>query len=198
MTDTPEPHDETHGILYAGGAYVVWGFVPLYWRLLDGVSPVEITLHRILWCSLFGLAVTARAPAASRISSLVLRTPRLLGALMASSLLITANWTIYIYCVSTHQLGRGQPRLLPDAAGLHRARRRAAGREDLAHRIAAIALATVAVAVQAISLGHIPWIAPALALTFGFYGYVRKLTPVDSLDGLTIETVPAVADHAGR
>jgi chloramphenicol-sensitive protein RarD len=54
--------------------------------------------------------------------------------------------------------------------------------------VAAIVLATIAVAVQAISLGGIPWIAPALALTFGFYGYVRKLTPVDSLEGLTIET----------
>jgi chloramphenicol-sensitive protein RarD len=54
--------------------------------------------------------------------------------------------------------------------------------------LAALALATAAVAVQAISLGGIPWIAPALALTFGFYGYVRKLTPVDALEGLTIET----------
>jgi chloramphenicol-sensitive protein RarD len=55
-------------------------------------------------------------------------------------------------------------------------------------RAIAIALAGVAVVVQALALGHVPWIAPALALSFGFYGYVRKLTPVDSMDGLTIET----------
>ncbi len=56
-------------------------------------------------------------------------------------------------------------------------------------RATAIALAAVAVAVQAFELGHIPWVAPALALSFGFYGYVRKRTAVDSLDGLTVETL---------
>jgi chloramphenicol-sensitive protein RarD len=55
-------------------------------------------------------------------------------------------------------------------------------------RLAAIGLAGVAVIVQSFSLGHFPWIAPALALSFGFYGYMRKLIPVDALDGLTIET----------
>jgi chloramphenicol-sensitive protein RarD len=55
-------------------------------------------------------------------------------------------------------------------------------------KLAAIALAAVAVGVQAVEVGHVPWIALSLALTFGFYGYVRKLTPVDPLDGLTVET----------
>jgi chloramphenicol-sensitive protein RarD len=56
-------------------------------------------------------------------------------------------------------------------------------------RLAAIGLATLAVVVQAFELGTVPWVAPALALSFGFYGYMRKLTPVDALDGLTVETV---------
>jgi chloramphenicol-sensitive protein RarD len=56
-------------------------------------------------------------------------------------------------------------------------------------RLAAIGLATLAVIVQAFELGRIPWPAPALALSFGFYGYVRKRTPVDALDGLTVETM---------
>ncbi|MEJ0024432.1 MAG: EamA family transporter RarD [Rhizomicrobium sp.] len=183
-----EPHHgETRGILYAGGAYFIWGLVPLYWSLLGGVSPLELTSHRILWCALFGLAVTAGRGRLSRVVSVV-RTPRLLGALAASSLLITANWTLYLYCVTTHQLvdaalGYYLTPLVSIALGV------VALNEKISRlRLAAIALALVAVAVQAFALGHIPWIAPALALTFGFYGYVRKLTPVDALDGLTIET----------
>jgi len=180
-------HGETRGILYAGGAYFIWGLVPLYWTLLRDVSPIEITLHRILWCALFGLAVTiGRGRLVHCIN--VIRTPRLLGALAASSLLITANWTLYMYCVTTRQLvdaalGYYLTPLVSIALGVVMLN------EKISRlRVAAIALALVAVGVETFALGHIPWISPALALTFGFYGYVRKLTPVDALDGLTIET----------
>jgi len=187
VTEPHEHHGETRGILYAGGAYFIWGLVPLYWTLLGGISPVEITLHRILWCALFGLAVTlGRGRFAHFIA--VIRTPRLMGALAASSLLITANWTLYMYCVTTHQLvdaalGYYLTPLVSIALGV------VLLNEKVSRiRLAAIGLAMVAVAVETVALGHIPWVAPALALTFGFYGYVRKLTPVDALDGLTIET----------
>ncbi len=183
----PEHPNETRGILFAGGAYFVWGLVPLYWTMLAGISPVEITLHRILWCSLFGLAVTFGRRRISHVV-LALRTPRLLGALAASSLLISANWTLYMYTVATHQLvdaalGYYLTPLVSIGLGVL-----LLGEKISPLRVAAIALATIAVVVQAWSIGRIPWVAPALALTFGFYGYVRKLTPVDALDGLTIET----------
>jgi chloramphenicol-sensitive protein RarD len=181
------PHGETRGILLAGGAYFIWGLVPLYWNLLAGVAPIEVTLHRILWCALFGLAVTA---ARGRLSHLltIFRTPRLLGALAASSLLISANWTIYIYCVGTHQLvdaalGYYITPLVSIGLGVL-----LLGEKISALRLAAIALAVVAVGIETVALGRLPWTAPALALSFGFYGYVRKLTPVDALDGLTVET----------
>ena len=180
-------HGETRGILYAGGAYFIWGLVPLYWTLLRDVSPVEITLHRILWCALFGLAVTIGRGRFIHFIN-VIRTPRLLGALAASSLLITANWTLYMYCVTTRQLvdaalGYYLTPLVSIALGVVMLN------EKISRiRVAALALALVAVGVETFALGHIPWISPALALTFGFYGYVRKLTPVDALDGLTIET----------
>ena len=187
MTATQEPHNETRGILLAAGAYGIWGLVPLYWQFLSDVPPLEITLHRILWCSITGLVVTL---ARGRIWHFftVLRTRRIMAALMASSVLISTNWTIYIYCVSAHRLveaslGYYLTPLVSIALGVA-----VLGEKVSRIRVAAIVLATIAVAVQAISLGGIPWIAPALALTFGFYGYVRKLTPVDSLEGLTIET----------
>ncbi|HJW42252.1 MAG TPA: EamA family transporter RarD [Rhizomicrobium sp.] len=182
-----EHQGETRGILYAGGAYFIWGLVPLYWQLLGRISPVEITLHRILWCALFGLAVTAARGRLSRFLGVV-RTPRLMGALAASSLLITVNWTLYMYCVTSHQLvdaalGYYLTPLVSIGLGVVLLNEKIS-----ALRVAAIALAAGAVAIEALALGHIPWVAPALALTFGFYGYVRKLTPVDALDGLTIET----------
>ena len=187
MTIAAETHDETRGILYAGGAYAVWGIVPLYWQHLADVSPVEITMHRIVWCSLVGLLVTAVRGRVSRFIS-VLGTARVMAALAASSMLISVNWTIYVYCVSTHRLveaslGYYLTPLVSIALGVI-----VLGEKVSRLRLVAIALATAAVAVQALALGGIPWIAPALALTFGFYGYVRKLTPVDAMDGLTIET----------
>ncbi len=184
VDDHPE---EGKGILFAGGAYGIWGIVPLYWRLLTGVGPIEITIHRILWCAITVAIVTLARGRFWHIMAVV-RTRRTLGALMISSLLITANWTIYIYCVSTHQLveaslGYYMTPLISIALGVL-----LLGEKISRLRLLAIGLAGTAVIVQSFSLGHVPWIAPALALTFGFYGYMRKRIPVDALDGLTIET----------
>jgi chloramphenicol-sensitive protein RarD len=187
MNEPTPHHDEVRGILYAGGAYFVWGLVPLYWRLLGDISPVEVTLHRILWCSLFGLLVTAGRRRFVHFWTVV-RTPALMRALAMSSLLITANWTLFMYCVSTHQLieaslGYYLTPLVSIGLGVA-----LLGEKISRLRVVAIGLAAIAVAVEAAGIGHFPWIAPGLALSFGFYGYVRKMTPVDSLEGLTIET----------
>jgi chloramphenicol-sensitive protein RarD len=183
-----EHPDERVGILYAGGSYVVWGFVPLYWAMLAGTSPIEITLHRILWGAVFTAAVTVLRGRARHILHTLSR-PQVLGWLALSSALIAANWTIFIWCVSTHQLvesslGYYLTPLVSIGVGLL-----LLGEKVSPVRLAAIALAGVAVGVQAFELGHIPWVAPALALSFGFYGYVRKRIGVDALDGLTIETM---------
>src|SRR5579859_5504693 len=94
---------EVTGILYAGAAYGIWGFVPLFWRLLADVSAVEITVHRVLWCAVFTVFVTLWRTRLRHILA-IFRTPRMIGALTLSSLLISANWTLFIWCVSTHRL----------------------------------------------------------------------------------------------
>ena len=180
--------DENRGILFAGAAYAIWGFVPLYWRLLADVSPYEITVHRILWCALFTVIVTAFRGRLHHLLS-ILRTGKRIGALALTSLLISANWTLFIWCVSSHRLveaslGYYMTPLISIALGVV-----VLGERISRVRLVAIALACLAVTVKAIEVGHFPWIAPALALSFGFYGYLRKLTPVDAMDGLTIETV---------
>jgi len=180
--------DEALGILYAGGSYLLWGFVPLYWAMLAGVPPVEITLHRIFWGALFVGIVTLLRKRWREIAAIFRKRDTIL-ALATSSLLIALNWGIFIWCVSTHHLvesslGYYLTPLVSMALGLI-----LLGEKVSRLRLAAIGLATLAVIVQAFELGTLPWPAPALALSFGFYGFVRKRTAVDALDGLTVETM---------
>ncbi|HEY4125579.1 MAG TPA: EamA family transporter RarD, partial [Rhizomicrobium sp.] len=181
------PHAERTGVVYASAAYLFWAVMPLYWNLLAAIPSVELATHRVLWCA---ITVSAISFARGRLSHLmqIVRTPKLLGTLALTSILITCNWTIFIYCVETHQLvaaslGYYITPLISIVLGIT-----LLGEHVTPVKLAAIGLATAAVIWQAIQLGYIPWVSPALAFSFGFYGYFRKMTPVDSLDGLTIET----------
>jgi len=167
-------------------AYGLWGIAPLYWRLLDGVPPFQVTLHRVA----FFRGRMAQIMA-------IVRTPRLLGTLALTGILISLNWTIYIYCVASRQLveaslGYYLNPLISIALGVL-----LLGEHMSRLRLAALLLATLAVAIKAVSLGHFPWIAPVLAVSFGFYGYFRKLAPVDALDGLLIESWVILPVSAG-
>ncbi|MGH6889003.1 MAG: EamA family transporter RarD [Rhizomicrobium sp.] len=179
--------DDPAGISCAVLAYVLWGIVPLYWRLLDGVPPFEVTAHRIVWCVLFA-AVAALLRGRVRRLGTILRSRKLLRLLALTGALIAINWTVYIYCVASRQLveaslGYYINPLISVALGVL-----FFGERMSRLRLGAVALASLAVAAKAVSLGHFPWIAPVLALSFGFYGFFRKLAPVDALDGLLAET----------
>jgi len=118
----------------------------------------------------------------------IIRMQRLIATLTLTSVLISINWTVYVYCVASRQLveaslGYYINPLISVALGVL-----LFGERMSRMRLAAVVLATGAVGVKALSLGHFPWIALVLALSFPFYGYFRKLTPVDALDGLLVET----------
>lgn len=184
---TSEPHNETAGILYAASAYGLWGVLPLYWHILGNVPPFELSFHRMVWCALFGVIVTV-ALGRTKSTFAALRNPKVLRALAVSSVLIAINWTVYIYSVAKAELveaslGYYINPLLSIALGVV-----LLGEKLSPLRVVAIALAAVAVIIKSFGLGHFPWIALSLAVSFGFYGYVRKLTPVAAFDGLTIET----------
>lgn len=187
-SERPEHAGEAAGILYGGLAYAVWGIIPAYWRLLGDVPPFEITMHRILWCSIFVVGVTAWRGRFALIVT-ILRTPRLLRMLALTSLLISSNWTMFIYCVATNRLveaslGYYLTPLLSIALGVF-----LFGETMSRMRVVGVVLATIAVIVQMVAVGHVPWLGLALALTFGFYGFFRKQAPVDALDGLMVETL---------
>lgn len=180
--------NETSGIILVFLSYVIWGLFPLYWCLLENVPPVEIALHRMLWCALFAAFIVQGRHRWTEIAR-VLSTWRHVGTLMLSGLLVAADWTFYIGGVASHQLVQASLGLfiMPLVSIL-------LGVVLLGERISpmravAMGLGVAALAVQMIAFGRIPWIAFGIALSFGFYGYVRKKTVVEPLDGLFVETV---------
>ena len=174
------------GLLLGLGAYLMWGFLPLYFKLLAAVSPTEIVAHRIVWSLLFLAALVLlwkRWPAVrTAISS------RMLGVLTITAALIGANWLIWIWAVMNGHVLEGSlgyylnplVNVLLGVALL--------GEKLSAARKFAVALAAAGVAVLAFGAGEGLWISLSLAVSFALYGYVRKVAPVDALEGLTIET----------
>ena len=175
------------GILYGIAAYAVWGTLPAFIKLLHPLPAPDILAHRILW-SLVLLTILAFAlrhgPALRRIVT----TPRLMLALTASALLIATNWLCYIIAVNSEQVAQASlgyfiNPLVNVLLGIVILRERL-GRIELI----AVALATIAVVFLAYEQGGMPVIPLVLAFSFSLYGLIRKLTPVDALDGLLVET----------
>ena len=181
------PSEENAGIVYAVGAYLLWGFLPLYWWLLHEVGAIEMTAHRILWCVvLLGIITVVRGRTAEILA--ILRTPGTRWTLMATSALITVNWTLFMYALVTDQLvesalGYYMTPVISFAFGIVLMRERPSR-----IRMFCIGLATCGVLVQLLAFGRLPWIALGLAVTFGLYGYGRKRAPVAAMDGLLVET----------
>jgi chloramphenicol-sensitive protein RarD len=175
------------GLAYGLGAYLIWGFIPLYFHALSAVSPWVILCHRIFWSSLL-LAVVVSVRREWKLIRPVLGVRRNVLMLFAGSLLIAANWLIFIYAVATHQvlqasLGYFINPVLSIALGMVFLRERLRGWQWLAVIIACAALANLAVRESSL-----PWIAVSLACSFGFYGLVRKKVDINSLHGLLVET----------
>lgn len=175
------------GAGFALAAYTVWGVMPAYWKALAEVAPPEILAHRVVWSLLFTFCVVL---AMGRFQELrdVLRHPRRRLALFASGILIAVNWGIFIWSVSVGRLveasfGYYLTPLVNVALGVILLSERPSPRQRVA-----IAIAALGVLVLGFGSGAAPWLPLALAISFGLYGVLRKLTPVSSIVGLTIET----------
>jgi len=174
------------GVLCGLGAYLIWGFTPVYWKGLQAYPPVEILSHRILWSLAVGLLLLwlTRGFAAWRS---VLRAPRELGAVGAAAGLLGANWLIFLYAVMTD-------RVLATSLGyyLNPLVNVLLGFFVLGERLrpvqwVAVACAAVGVASYLVVLGALPWIAVLLAVSFGLYGLIRKQAPVAPVTGFGVE-----------
>jgi chloramphenicol-sensitive protein RarD len=194
------------GIWYAVAAYTIFGFFPLYWKLLDRVPALQTVSYRILWSCVFLLAFVAGS---GRWTSLreAARSRRTVALYAAAALAVSFNWFVYIWAVDAGfvvqtALGYFINPLVSVILGvllLHERLRRA--------QWAAVGLAAAGVVYLTIVYRSPPWIALALAASFGAYGLLKKTAPLDALQGLSIETsvlaLPALAflvfeNQAGR
>lgn len=176
------------GIVYASLAYLSWGLFPLYFRQVAAVPALEVVLHRTLWSLVFVLALLAMRRQWAWMRE-VLRQPRVLGAFALSALLLAANWLTYVWAVNNGHvvdasLGYFILPLVNVALGYVFLHERPRPGQWLAVTVAAAGVLWLTVLT-----GRLPWIALVLALSFGFYGLLRKVAVLGALEGLTLETV---------
>lgn len=194
ITDPDENHrtrEARTGLLYGFTAYTMWGVFPLYFKTLAHVSPWRIVCHRILWSALFLGIILAIRNEWRRLGPAV-RQAHSLRLLAAGGVLIALNWLIFIYAVTTSQvleasLGYFINPLLSVALGLIFLRERLRRGQWVAVVIAAMAVVNLAWRGE-----KLPWIALALAGTFGLYGLVRKKVDLPSHHALLVETMVLV------
>lgn len=174
------------GLIYGVGAYLIWGLLPLYLKLLTTVTPVQVLGHRILWSALLLIVVVV---ALRRIGTIrTAASARVLGLLTVSALLISVNWLVYVWAVvNAHvleaALGYFINPLVNVALGVAVLRERVRPMQGVA-----IGFASAGVLAMALGGGAL-WISLTLALSFGTYGLIRKVVAIDALGGLTIETL---------
>lgn len=183
------------GILYGIGAYALWGFFPIYWKLLHHVPALELLSHRIAWSFILMMAYIffSRQGADFR-RQLSWRTA---GIYLIAALLIGVNWGTYVWAVIAGHivetsLGYFINPLVSVLLGLVILREKLRPAQWIP-----ILLALIGVLYLTVTFGRLPWIALTLAFSFGFYGLAKKLAPLSSLYGLTLETgllfIPALA-----
>ncbi|MCG5259221.1 EamA family transporter RarD [Cupriavidus gilardii] len=176
------------GILYALLAYIIWGLLPLYIKSLHGIAPLEILLHRMVWSLVFLGAILAIRRHWGWLRT-VWSDRRLLLGFVASAALLCGNWFLYIWAVSNDRvvdasLGYFINPLFSVLLGVVFLRERLRPAQW-----ASIALAGAGVGWLTFAAGHLPWIALALAATFGGYGLLRKTAALGTLEGLSLETL---------
>src|SRR3972149_3129006 len=175
------------GILNGIAAYALWGFFPIYWKLLHQVPALQVIGHRIGWSFILLIAFILLTKQWRDFRSAAL-TSNTLGIYSIAAVLLTINWLVYVwggnagFIVET-SLGYFINPLLSVLLGVIFLRERLRPVQWIP-----VALAATGVIYATLAYGRLPWIALTLAFTFGFYGFVKKLAPLGSLYGLTLET----------
>ena len=189
-TDTPK------GLILAVTAYVMWGFLPLYLKALAHIGPVEVVAHRVIWSvPIAGLLLVVLG----RTSDLkaALRNPRMLGMAALTAGLVSVNWAIYVWAISSGHaldaaLGYYINPLFSIALGA------VLLREPLSRtQMFAVGLAALGVLVLVVQAGRLPWAALGLMVSWGFYAFFKRSLPIGPNQGFLLEVlillVPALA-----
>lgn len=181
-TDTPQ------GLAFAITAYVLWGFLPLYMKLVAHIPAAEVVAHRVLWSVPIAgiLLILLKRTKDLRVA---LSSPRTLAMACVTAALISVNWGIYVWSIASGHaldaaLGYYINPLFSIALGAVLLRERLAPTQ-----LAAIALAAAAVLLLTIEAGRLPWAAIGLTLSWGFYAFFKKMLPVGPNQGFMLEVL---------
>ncbi len=184
------------GGLYAASAYVLWGVLPLFWKALHDVPAIEILAHRMVWSLLVVLLLLAYQGHWGWLRA-ALRDRRTVLTFTITAVVLSLNWFVYIWAVNAgHVVEASLGYFINPLVNV------LLGRLFLRERLRlwqgiAIVIALGGVLYLTVSYGVVPWIALTLALSFGLYGLLRKTAALNSLEGLTMETLllffPALA-----
>jgi len=180
------------GLFYTAFSYILWGILPLYWKLIQDVTSEEILAHRIFWSFLFMLAlltISKEWPNVLNVCKKMTKNPGLILLLFLSSVLISINWFVYIWSVNHERLieaslGYYINPLISVLLGMIFLKEKL----NLWQKISFV-IAGIGVLFMTFHYGHIPFIALTLALSFGLYGLTKKMTKLSSGIGLTFETM---------
>ena len=172
---------------YVGLSYVLWGFFPIYWKALVGISPLQLICHRIVWSFLLLSVIIARSHE-WHVVWRALRSPRTVAIYTIAAVAIASNWLLFVWAVGVNQivqisLGYFINPLLSVLLGMIVFHERLRTIQWMS-----VSLAAAGVAYLTVALGGLPWIALTLAATFGAYGLMKKLAPLGPVPGLTLET----------
>ncbi len=180
--------DSPRGLVFAITAYVLWGFLPLYMKLLAHVPPAEVVAHRVLWSVPIAAIVLVVLGRTATLRE-ALRSPRMLAMGCVTAALISINWGVYVWAIAND-------RALDAALGyyINPLFSIFLGAVFLGERLnraqlLAIALAAAAVLVLALDAGRLPWAAVGLMLSWGFYALAKKQLPIGPNQGFLLEVL---------
>ncbi|TNF60114.1 MAG: EamA family transporter RarD [Rhodobacteraceae bacterium] len=188
MPENPENRDTPKGLALAVTAHLLWGGLPLYLKLLDHVPPSEVVAHRILWSvPLAGLLLIVLRRTADLRAALM--NPRMLGMACVTAALISVNWGIYVWAITSgHAVEAALGYYINPLFSIF------LGAVLLGERLspaqmAAIALAAAAVVVLTVSAGRLPLAALGLTVTWGIYAFFKKSLPIGPNQGFLLEVL---------
>lgn len=184
------------GLFAAIAAYGLWGFLPLYFQFLGDMPPLVILAHRIVWSAPTALILVIAAGKWGEFAG-VFRAPRMLFTLLASSIAIAANWTIYIWAVTNHRVLEGSLGYYINPLIVFLFAAMFFGERFRPLQLLAVGIAAAGVLNQTLVVGQFPFVSLSLAFSFAIYGAIRKTTDVDSRIGFGLEALwlflPALA-----
>ncbi|MDX9992180.1 MAG: EamA family transporter RarD [Anaerolineales bacterium] len=175
------------GLLLALGAYFTWGLFPMYWKLLQAVPAPQLLGHRIVWSFVLLIVMLSLRGGIKALRPKIFDL-KILGIYAIAAILVGINWLVYVWAVNASfivetSLGYFINPLLSVVLGMIFFKERLRPLQWIP-----ILLATSGVVYLTILYGRLPWIALTLAFSFGFYGLVKKMAPLNSAEGVTLET----------